>query len=266
MKTIILPICVFISSFFFVQDRIYIRTPSELKNTKIEIRKSIVGVTQSEKFYFAQVHPDDRDELTKQGFPKSGIYDRLTKKFLAPFPYAPLLPLSQFDVLNDEAHVIFFNYTVNSLSDNGLTIFENGKIKFNYKVNQFCKRLRHDTYSDQIEKLWGNYSLNSNSKSSEILIGTSCDKKFSLNYLTGKSQLLKSSKPVFMSENKNNFLFFLSIIVLLSILTFLSLRLKTKFLTYTILTLYSLFLFYLGQMFIYYGYYTYDEILVYFLS
>ncbi|MBC7540173.1 MAG: hypothetical protein H7281_15215 [Bacteriovorax sp.] len=266
MKKLLLPIFILVTAYFFIQDNLNLRTPPEYKNIKIETRKSIIGESSNEKFYFAQVHPDDEEKLALEGFPKSGIYDRLTKRFLAPFPYAPLLPLSRFEVLNDETHVIFFNFLVNDLSDNGLTIFENGKIKFFYKVNQFCKRLRRDTYSDQNEHLWANYSLNPDNKSSEILISTSCDKTFSINYFTGKLQLIKSSNLTSMSDNKKDFLIFLSIIVVLSILTLLSFRLKTKFLTYSIVTIYSFLLFYLGQKLIYYGYHVYDEIMVYFLS
>lgn len=50
---------------------------------------------------------------------------------------------------------------IKNLSDKGLSIYENGKEKFSYKVNQFCKRLAQDAFiPNSKEYLWSKTTSN----------------------------------------------------------------------------------------------------------
>lgn len=265
MKILWLPFCVLIASFFSVYDRIYPEFPKDLLKEENTTSKSYIKPSDDKKYYFVQIHQDDKAQFTDVGFPESGVYEFNSKKLLAAFPYAPITPISGLDVLNDPLHVIHFNYSVKDLSDVGLRIFENGKIKFTYKVNQFCKKLKRAFVIEE-KKLWATYSTNANTNAGEIYIGTNCGKSYTLNYITGKFKLIKDSNTELVSSHLKSFFLVLAGIFLLFIFIVMSSRLKTRFLTYTVVAICCFLLFFLGQDFFRFGFLALDEILISSLS
>lgn len=270
MKKLLLPFCIFIAAYFAVQREI---TPISIPLPEQAVERSHVDQSANGKYYFAQVHPDDREKFALRGFPESGIYEINTKKFLAPFPYMPVSPHSRFKVLGDPTHVALSLSPIKNISDKGLVLFENGKEKFSYKVNHFCKRLKRDVYTPEIgEKLWGGILTadgleNNLDDKSQILVFTACDKNYVLNYLTGKFVLKRNQEEKLIGTNTGYFLVLLLTIIVLSILSLMSFRLKTKLLTFIIVTTYCFLLFYLSKNLFYYGSHSYyDEILIQYFS
>lgn len=225
-----------------------------------------------DNYYLAQIHPDDQTEYANKGFSQSGVYELNTKKLVAQFPYQQRIANSQFQTIHEDVQFILWSrYSIKNLTDKGLSIYENGKEKFSYKVNQFCNRLARDSFiPNSKEYFWidttSDTPIPKIDFSSQFLLNVKCNKQFLLNYRTGKIEQIKNTNVKLIGKNTDTLVQIILILVTLIVVSLLSLRLKTKFLTYIAVLVCSFFIFFFSKETGDVAYRSLDEILLYFFS
>jgi hypothetical protein len=142
-------------------------------------------------------------------------------------------------------------FLIKDLSDIGFSIYENGKEKFSYKVNQFCKRLSRDAYfPDSKEYFWIDTTYDGPIPHmdfrSQLLLNVKCNKRFLINYRTGKIEQIKNPNIRFIGKNTDTLTQIILILVTLCFFSLISLRLKTKFLTYVVVLICCFLIFYIS--------------------
>ncbi|MBC7539006.1 MAG: hypothetical protein H7281_09305 [Bacteriovorax sp.] len=223
-------------------------------------------------YYLVQIHPDDQREYANKGFTQSGVYEFNTKKLVAPFPYQQRIANSQFHTIHEDVQLfIRRRYLIKNLSDKGISIYENGKEKFSYKVNKFCKRLARDAFiPNSKEYFWIDTTSDAPipyiDYSSQILLKAKCNKRFLLNYRTGKIEQIENPNVKLIGKNTDFLIYIILMLVVLIVTSLLSLRLKSKFLTYIIVLICCFFVFIITKETGDIAYRSLDEIFLYFFS
>lgn len=267
-KLLLFQLLLIVVAFLLVRDplsRDYPSTPQPI------VKKSEISQL-FDNYYLAQIHPDDQIEYANRGFTQSGIYELNTKKLVAPFPYQQRIAHSQFQTIHEDVQLILWRrYLIKNLSDKGLSIYENGKEKFSYKVNQFCKRLARDAFiPNSKEYFWidttSDAPIPQIDFSSQILLTAKCNKLFLLNYRTGKIEQIENPDVKLIGKNTDTLVQIILILVTLIVVSLLSLRLKTKFLTYIVVLVSCFFVFFITKETGDVAYRSLDEIFLYFFS
>ncbi len=266
-KLLLFQILLIVVAFLLVRDPFNYQSPLK---TQANLKKSEVSPL-SDNYYLVQIHPEDQAEYAIKGFPQSGVYEISTKKLVSSFPYFPRIPNSQSQTIHEDYRLIIWQrYMVQDLSDKGLSIYENGKEKFSYKVNQFCKRLARDAYfPDTKDYFWINITSSDNPVpqmdfNSQVLLNVKCNKQFLLNYRTGKIERIENVDLI--GKNTDLLVEIFLILVTLIVVSLLSLRLKTKFLTYIVVLTCCFFVFFITKESGEVAYRSLDEIFLYFYS
>lgn len=207
---------------------------------KSEIRKSEISQITG-NYYLAIIHPEDLEKYSKNGFTKSGLFEFPSKKLIYDFPYPPKLNETVFNSLNDNYRNIYWmSFFVKTPEEIALRIYENGKEKFHYRANQFCRNYSKNAFfSDSKEFLWLDLSLNRPipeiDPSSEFIISANCYKKFLINYKTGEFQELPNPQIKTFGESTDYVLQISLLLCFLILVSVFSLKLQTKFLTYFVI-------------------------------
>jgi hypothetical protein len=124
-----------------------------------------------------------QDEFSLKNYPRSGLYEVASRKFIWSLEDNPLISIHGAEVFDDQVFMIVRGPRASSVNDIAFKIYKMGKLIKSFKIKDFCAIPSNFRYSESHFVWMNNYNLDTNKK--EITF-EACNKKNRIDVKTGR--------------------------------------------------------------------------------